>query len=95
MSSFFAYALVAAVMNSPATLPSTRVDAKEALEDRVELTLVQPPEAANDLTAPNRSLDPEPRTETMSALYFPYPLRALAIGTACLLATMAAVIAFG
>jgi hypothetical protein len=84
-------------MNSPAPLPTHRVDhaSSDALEDCVEQTVVQVREAANELTAQNGRLDPEPRTESMRADYSRNPVWALAIGTACLLAATASVIAFG
>lgn len=96
-SRFIPYVAVEAVMNSPAPLPANRVDhaSSDALEDCVEQTVVQVREAANELTAQNGRLDPEPRTESMRADYSRNPVRALAIGMACLLAAMAAVIAFG
>ena len=84
-------------MNSPAPLLAIRVDhaSSEALSDCVQQTVVQLHETRHALTAHNDRLDPKLCIETMQADDLRSPLRVLAVGTACLFATMAAVMAFG
>jgi hypothetical protein len=85
-----------AVMNSPAPLPAHRVDRapSHALADCAQQTVTQLHEAAREPAAQNGP-DPKIRIEPPEADDFRSPLWTVAIGTACLFAAMAAVMAFG
>jgi hypothetical protein len=82
-------------MNSPAPRSALRVDraASHALADCAQQTVAQPHEAAN--ATQNGRPDPKLRIEPTEADDFRSPLWTVAIGTACLFAAMAAVLAFG
>jgi hypothetical protein len=84
-------------MNSPAPLPAHRADhaSSHARADCGQQTVAQLHEVASEPAAQNGRPDPKPRTEPTEADDFRSPLWPVAIGTACLLAAMAAVLAFG
>lgn len=84
-------------MNSPAPLAAHRVDdaPSHARADCGQQTVAQLHEAASDPAARNGRPDPKLRIEPTEVDDFRSPLWAVAIGTACLFAAMAAVLAFG
>lgn len=84
-------------MNSPISLSANRLDQapSDAFDDSARQRVVQLPETGEELTGHNGRPGAPLNIEPLQADDFWSPLRALAVGTACLLATMAAVIAFG
>ena len=85
-------------MNSPAPRPAHRVDhaPSQARPDCGQQTVAQlHEEAAGEPAAQNGRPDPKLRIEPTEADDFLSPLWTVAIGTACLFAAMAAVLAFG
>jgi len=84
-------------MNPPAPLHTQRVAraSPEALAEGAQQRIAQLHEAANEPATQNGRPDPKLRIEPTEADDFRNPLWAVAIGTACLFAAMAAVLAFG
>jgi hypothetical protein len=84
-------------MNSYAPLPVNRVDhaPSDALDACVQPMAMELHGAATEFMVQNGRRDSKPRIELMHAADPGSPLIVLAIGTACLFAAMAAVMAFG
>jgi hypothetical protein len=84
-------------MNPPAPLHTQRVAhaSSDALAQGAQQRVAQLHEAAKEHATQNGRPDPELRVEPTEADDFRNPLWTVAIGTACVLAAMAAVIAFG
>ena len=84
-------------MNPPAPLHTQRFAhaSADALGEGAQPRVAQLHEAAKEPATQNGRPDPKLRVEPTEADDFRNPLWTVAIGTACVLAAMAAVIAFG
>jgi hypothetical protein len=85
-------------MNLPAPLPTHRVGhaSSDALAaDSVQQSVAQLHDAADERDAHHSRPDPKLHIDPAESEDFRSPLWAVAIGTSCLLAAMAAVIALG
>jgi hypothetical protein len=84
-------------MNAPAPLHNRRVThtSSDALAEGAQQRVAQLHEAANEPGMHKTRPDPKLRLDPMEGDDLRCLLRAVAIGTACLLAAMAAVIALG
>ena len=84
-------------MNLPASLHTHRVGhaSSDVLAGGAQLSVAQLHDAANEREAHNTRPDPRLRIDPAESDDFRSPLWAVAIGTSCLLAAMAAVIALG
>jgi hypothetical protein len=84
-------------MNLPAALHTNRVGhaSSDALADAAQQSVAQLHDAADERDAHKGRPDPGLRIDPAESDDFRSPLWAVAIGTGCLLAAMAAVIALG
>lgn len=84
-------------MNLPAPLHTHRVGppSSDALADGAQQSVAQLHDAADECDAHNGRTDPKFRIDRAESDDFRSPLWAVAIGTGCLLAAMAAAIALG
>ena len=81
-------------MNLPASYPPRRSSSSNTLADGVQQSVPQLHDAAHERDAHHRP-DPKLHIDPAESDDFGSPLWAVAIGTSCLLAAMAAVIALG